>query len=346
MDDTSVEAGPGIAASVAETALIYYGLPGASALGLEYVPDEEPYIHHFPDGNASIARLMVREMIPGIAEGNDMEDIVTARFDYSKLDLAAHQVRIRLNSTVVNARNLGKDRVSVSYVNDEQLYEVQARHCVMACNNRIIPALCPEIGEEQQAALRTQVKRPLIYTNVALRNWRAWAELGVGVFASPGEYHWNTKLDFPVSLGDYNFSASPDQPVVVHMERFLGKPNAGLSRQDQYKAGRAELLGTSFETIERNIRSQLADALGPGGFDPARDIAGITVNRWSHGYSWSYDFLGGDPSYDDWNDPRYPHVKGRQPFGNISIANADAGAVAWLHTAVEQAHRAVSELTS
>ena len=83
-----------------------------------------------------------------------------------------------------------------------------------------------------------------------------------------------------------------------------------------------------------------------GGFDPARDIAGITVNRWSHGYSYSYDVLGDDTWYEDWNDPRYPHVQGRQPFGNISIANADAGAIAWLHVAVEQAHRAVNELIS
>ncbi|MEM9402341.1 MAG: FAD/NAD(P)-binding protein [Pseudomonadota bacterium] len=346
LDDCSVEAGPGIAASIAETAVMYYGLPGGNALGLEFVPDEEPYIHHFPDGNASIARLMVREMIPGIADGSDMEDVVTTNFDYSRLDAAGQAVRIRLNSTVVQAANTGRDRVSVSYINDGQLHELSAKHCVMACNNRIIPSLCPELGDAQADALRTQVKRPLIYTNVALRNWRAWAELGVGVFASPGEYHWNAKIDFPVSLGDYAFSATPDEPVIVHMERFLGMPNKGLSKKQQFQAGRAELLNTSFDSIERNVRSQLADALGPGGFDPARDIAGITVNRWSHGYSWSYDFLGGDPWYDDWNDPRYPHVKGRQPFGNIAIANADAGAVAWLHVAVEQAHRAVSELES
>ena len=346
MDGVSYEAGPGIAASVAGTAMMYFGLPGANAFGLEFEPDEEPYIHHFPDGNASIARLLVRAMIPGIMGGDDMEDILTQQLDYSLLDDARQQVRIRLNSTVVNARNTGKDRVSVSYVSGDKAFEIRAKHCVMACNNRMIPSLCPEIGDEQKDALRQQVKRPILYTNVALRNWRAWAELGVGAFASPQEYHWNAKLDFPVSLGDYTFSASPDEPVLVHMERFPGKPNAGLSKQDQFRAGRAELLNTSFETIERNVREQLADALGGGGFDPARDIAGITVNRWSHGYSWSYDFLGGDPWYDDWDDPRYPHVKGRQQVGNISIANADAGALALMHVSIVQAHRAVKELVS
>ncbi|MEM8682034.1 MAG: NAD(P)-binding protein [Pseudomonadota bacterium] len=346
MDDLSGDAGPGIEASEAGTAMMYFGLPGAGAMGLKYVPDEEPYIHHFPDGNASIARLLVRAMIPGILGGDDMEDILTQTLDYSQLDDPAQPVRIRLNSTVIDARNIAGDRVAVSYVTGGDAFTVQAKHCVLACNNRMIPSLCPEIGDEQKDALRQQVKRPILYTNVALRNWRAWAELGIGVFASPAEYHWNAKLDFPVSLGDYSFSESPDEPVLVHMEKFPGKANAGLSVKDQYRAGRAELLNTPFETIERNVREQLADALSGGGFDPARDIAGITVNRWSHGYSWSYDFLGGDPWYADWDDPRYPHVKGRQPVGNISIANADAGAVALMHVSIVQAHRAVKELLS
>ena len=66
--------------------------------------DSEPYINHFPDGNASIARLLVRSLVPGSAPGSTMEDIVTARMDYSRLDRRQSNVRIRLNSTVVAAK--------------------------------------------------------------------------------------------------------------------------------------------------------------------------------------------------------------------------------------------------
>src|SRR5271168_255523 len=76
---------------------------------------EEPYIYHFPDGNASIARMLVRRLIPGIAPGNTMEDIVLAHFDYAQLDLPEHPVRIRLNSTAVDVRNAAHG-VEVAYV--------------------------------------------------------------------------------------------------------------------------------------------------------------------------------------------------------------------------------------
>jgi hypothetical protein len=70
---------------------------------------DEPYIFHFPDGNASIARLLVRKMIPAVASGDNMEDIVTARFDYGQLDNPQSPVRIRLNSTVVRAQHAGNN---------------------------------------------------------------------------------------------------------------------------------------------------------------------------------------------------------------------------------------------
>ena len=47
---------------------------------------DEPYIFHFPDGNASVARLLVRSLIPTPLPGSTMEDSVTARVDYSRLD--------------------------------------------------------------------------------------------------------------------------------------------------------------------------------------------------------------------------------------------------------------------
>ena len=100
---------------------------------------------------------------------------------------------------------------------------------------------------------------------------------------SPGSYHCFTALDFPVSIGDYHFPSNPEEPMILFMLRTPCKP--GLPARDQNRAGRIELMTTPFATFERNIREQLGTMLGSAGFDPARDIQGITVNRWAHGYS-------------------------------------------------------------
>jgi len=338
----------GIEAATAGSALFYSYLPGGKATGIRDREEDEAYIHHFPDGVASIARLLVRSMIPAVAPGSTMEDVVTAHFDYSKLDLAESPVRLRLNSTVTHVENDGDPKsakkVRISYVQGSKAYRVQAQCCVLACYNGMIPSMCPELPAPQREALALQVKAPILYTNVALRNWQAWKKLGIGAVVASGSYHVNAMLDFPVSLGGYQFAGDPDDPIAVHMERFPHRPNQGLSKSEQRRLGRHEMLATSFETIERNIRSQLAGMLAGGGFDPAQDIEAITVNRWAHGYSYGYDWLE-EPYYEDWNDERYPHVQARKSFGRITIANSDAGANAMFESAVEQAYRAVTELS-
>jgi spermidine dehydrogenase len=348
LQDLAVDSGLGIEAVPAIGAIGYMGLPGWDAAGLPDQEDDEAYIHHFPDGNASIARLIVRELIPGVASGHSMEDVVTADFDYSKLDLPDSIARIRLDSTVTRVENDGNPKsskgVGVTYVRHGQTFQVRAAGCVLACNSRIIPYLCPELPEPQRKALSRQVKMPILYTSVALRNWQAWKKLGIGGVLAPGSYHINATLDFPVSLGDYQYSSGPDQPVIVHMERFPHRSNSGLSPHEQYRLGRHELYTTSFETIERNVRLQLAGMLGEGGFDPAEDILGITVNRWAHGYATWYNPLF-ETVYEDDDDERYPHMQARKPFGRITIANADSAANAMLEAAVEQGYRAVSELS-
>ncbi len=289
----------------------------------------------------------MRKLISSVATGNTMEDVVTARFDYSKLDQLSSSVRIRLNSTVTRVQHVGDlasaRQVQLTYVRDGQAYKVQASSCVLACNNSIIPHLCPELPEPQRQALARQVKSPILYTNVVLRNWQAWKKLGIGAVVSPGSYHISSMLDFPVSLGDYHYSGGPDEPIIVHMERFPHRNNEGLTAQEQRRMGQHELLATPFDTIERNVRSQLASMLGSAGFDPATDILAITVNRWAHGYAAWYESLF-DTFYEDDEDPRYPHMIARAPFGLITIANADSAASAMLEAAVEQAHRAVTEL--
>jgi len=349
LQDLPADSGVGIEATPAMSAMDYLGLPGWNAAGLPPPEEFENYIHHFPDGNASIARLLVRGMIPAVAPGKTMEDVLTARFDYSKLDEAKSAVRLRLNSTAVHVEHDGDPktakRVRVTYVRGGHAHRVQARSCVLACYNMMIPYLCPELPAPQRDALALQVKSPILYTSVALRNWQAWKTLGIGAAVAPTGYHINAMLDFPVSLGSYRFSKGPEDPIVVHMERFPHRSNMGLTPRDQHRLGRYELLATPFETLERNVRSQLAGMLSAGGFDPARDIEGITVNRWGHGYARWYNPLFDPYFYEDRDDERYPHVQARKRFGRIAIANSDAGASAMLESAVVQGHRAVTELS-
>ncbi len=316
---------------------------GFDGLGLAEQEKEEPYIFHFPDGNASVARLLVRALIPDAVPGDTMEDVISARANYSKLDEENSAVRIRLNSTVVHVQHAkgakSGGEVEVAYVRGGKLANVQAKKCVLACYNGMIPYICPELSEKQKEALSYLVKAPLVYTHVALRNWTAFHKLGVHHIVAPGGYHTYTALDFPVSLGRYKFSSDPQEPVVLFMLRTPCRP--GLAPRDQHRAGRVELMQTPFETFERNIRDQLARMLGGAGFDAARDIEGITVNRWAHGYAFTPNPLF-DP---DWKEEEKPWVIGRKRFGSIAIANSDAGASAYTNEAIDQAHRAVAELT-
>ena len=318
--------------------------PGFDGLGFPEREKEEPYIFHFPDGNASIARLLVRSLVPGAIPGSTMEDVVTARADYAKLDQAGSPVRLRLNTTVVHVQHSGaapaaaSKEVEVAYMRGGKLQTVRAKNCVLACYNMMIPYLCPELPEKQKDALAYLVKTPLVYTHVALRNWTAFSKLGVHHIVAPGGYHTYIALDFPVTLGQYRFPSNPEEPMVLFMLRTPCRP--GLPMRDQFRAGRVELMDTPFAKFERNIRDQLGRMLGSTGFDPARDIEGITVNRWAHGYAYTTNALF-DP---DWKEEEKPWVIGRKRFGSIAIANSDAGASAYTDVAIDQAHRAVTEL--
>lgn len=320
----------------------YY--PGFDGLGFPPHEKKEPYIFHFPDGNASVARLLVRSLIPGSIPGSTMEDIVTARADYGKLDVENAPIRIRLNSTVVHVQHVAgsaaKKEVEIAYVRGGKLARARAKKCVLACYNGMIPYLCPELPQKQKEGLAYLVKAPLVYTHVALRNWTSFHKLGIHHIVAPASFHTYIALDFPVSLGQYQFPSNPEEPMVLFMLRTPCRP--GLPPRDQHRAGRMELLQTPFATFERNIRDQLGRMLGSAGFDPARDIEAITVNRWAHGYAFTPNALF-DPA---WKEGEQPWVIGRQSLGSIAIANSDAGASAYTDVAIDQAHRAVSDLLS
>ena len=312
-------------------------------LRLEKPWPEDSYEFHFPDGNASIARLLVKRLVPQAVPGDQtMESIARAKLNYAQLDEDGAAVRLRLNSTAVRLEHDGlpekAQSVRVAYVQGEKTCGVRARSVVLACFNAIVPYLLPELPQPQKQALAYPVKVPMMYTNVFVRNWMAFQKLGVSSVSAPGMYHTSASLDFPVSIGGYQCSQTPQEPIVVHLVRNPNKP--GLPRREQQREGMRELLATPFAQIELETRRQFSRMLGPGGFDPAGDILAITANRWPHGYAYTYDTLS-DP---DLVESERPHVIGRRPFGLIAIANSDAGAAAFTNTAIDEAHRAVQEL--
>ncbi|HSP07762.1 MAG TPA: NAD(P)/FAD-dependent oxidoreductase, partial [Acidobacteriota bacterium] len=326
------------------------GLPGFDGMKLDpkpgvgmnrdSIPNEEAekYFFHFPDGNASIARMLVRKLIPAAIPGKNAEDIVLARARYNQLDKADSPARIRLSSTVVRVKP-ADNSVEVSYVRDGKLATLRGSKCVLACWHTVIPYICPDLPRDQQTALAFAVKVPIVYARAAIRNWTSWVKMGVQKVEAPGHYFFSQSLSMPLSIGGYDTAATPEEPVVVALERTPCSP--GLPARQQHRVGRAELLATNFETFERHIREEMAAIFGPGGFDPARDITGIAVHRWPHGYAYQYNSLF-DPFWLDGEEG--PCAVARKPFGRITIANSDAEAYAYTDSAINEGYRAVQEL--
>jgi spermidine dehydrogenase len=322
-------------------------MPGTYGLGIEGTKRgpaaaDEPYIFHFPDGNASVARMLVRDLVPGSAPGSTMEDIVLAPLDYSVLDRADAGVRVRLNATAIDvAHTADQKHVDVTYVRDGVAEQVRGRHVILACYNIVIPHICPELPAEQRQAIAYPEKTPLAYISIAIRNWRAFKQLGIhNVYQPNAAFMYSFGLDFPVSMGGYRYPSSPDDATILHGTFAPTLPGQGLNQKQQHRAGRARMLQMSFDDFEQGIIAQLDGALGGGGFDSARDIAAITVNRWPHGYAYEYNDLYDPPEYDPQNGP---HIAARAQLGRISIANSDSSAYAFVDGAIDAAVRAVNE---
>ncbi len=249
------------------------GFPGAGALKIEdqaggHADEKAAYVHHFPDGNASLARALVRSLVVGSAPGRTMEDLVTTVFDYGALDRLGAPVRIRLQATAVKVRNTADgSAVDIGYVKDGELRRVRATNAVVATYGSAMPYLCPEIGKDRADLLKSNVKAPLVYTKVVVRNWQSFVRLGTHKISAPTSFHTTVKLDYPVSLGGYKFPRRPSEPMALHLVHVPLEPGKGHDMRTQARIGRGRLLGMSFADFERAIRQDLDRMLGKGGFD-------------------------------------------------------------------------------
>jgi spermidine dehydrogenase len=323
------------------------GLPGTHRLGaqgdaiqreLDAMPGLEG--HYAPEGNAIIARNLVKRLVPQVAQGETMEELTSARFDYAQLDEETSRNRIRLNSTVVEIKTLGTDGgVAVTYIRGDEASRVRARHCIYAGFHMYLPYLCPELPREQQSALKENVKMPFVAAQVFLRNARPVKELGSASFYFPGRMLHECVV-WGRSLGDHEQDYDPDEPAVIYMIGPVVEPHTGLTPVEQHRLGRYKLLSMSFEDYELEVREQLVSLFAGTSFDMKRDLIGLTVNRWPHGYSRQYNTLF-DPHYVEGSRP---HEVARRRFGPIAVANSDASYVALCNTAIDEGLRAVDEL--
>ncbi len=328
-------------------ALLLPGLPGTHRLGsqgaeLQKQIDSMPSLegHYGPEGNAMISRHLVKRLIPSVTDAETMEQLTTARFDYATLDQPDSRTRIRLNSTVINLEQQGLGSlVAVTYVRGGRAYRVRARHSIYAGFHMYLPYLCPKLPDEQKAALSANVKMPFVAANVCIRNAKAIKELGSASFYFPGRF-LHECLVWGRSLGAHVQELDAKQPATIYMIGPVVEPHSGMSPSAQYRLGRQKLLSMSFHDYEKEVREQLVSLFAGTSFDVRRDIVGLTINRWPHGYTRQYNTLF-DPDYED---GRYPHEIARRRFGNIAIANADASYVALCNTAIDEGLRAASEL--
>lgn len=336
----------------------YEGYPGLDNLGLEEDDSEsEPYIYHFPDGNASIARLLVKNLIPNVVtnpeRGKDMspmEAIVLDKFDYNQLDKADQKVQIRLNSTVVQVKNLANNtenqadkttlnNVMIGYKTGDKLYRINAKHAILACNAHVIPYVCDELSEQQKKDMLQNVRVPMVYGKVLVKNWHAFQKLGVWQVYAPKSPYCLVMLDYPVSMGGYEYPKTPDEPIIIHMVQIAVPYGTGNTLRQACKQGRAELYGKTYEALESQMLSQLRDIFALAEETLDDKILAVTINRWGHGYSYEKNVL-----WDSEDEINRILKSVKQAKENVHIAASDADWKPYTQGAFEQAWRAVNEI--
>ena len=297
----------------------------------------------FPGGNTTIARLIVKNLIPGALDGPETVKAVTANnINFPALDTPQTNARVRLSSTAISVQH---DRepdksnfVSIAYLKDGKIYRVKARSAVLAGGSWTTKHIVQDLPESHRRAYAEFYRSPCMMANIAVRNWRFLYKMGMSGcrwFEGTGNYIEVRKLAL-TGVGDPKIG--PNSPTVLSLKVLFSYP--GHSTGEQGNLGREELLATAFRDYERRIREQLTEMFAASGFDAQRDIAGIILNRWGHAYlSPQPGFFfgrGGRPA------PR--EILRNAPFGRIAFANTDlAGAMDHRYSILE-ARRAVRQL--
>ncbi len=311
---------------------LYFGMPGFK----RPVDDDAGAIKSFPGGNAAIARHFVKKFNPAAIRGSAFEEVLFGEIAFDELDRDSKPVRIRLRSTAVSVENRS-DRVRVIYARDRELHQLTAKAVVMASGGWVNRHVIRDLPDAYHQAYDAFMHSPVLVANVALTNWRFLERLGVAAAIWSGGFGFTCNIRRPMVVGGQSQPLHPDQPTVLTFYAPLFKP--GLPAKQQGVAARAELLETSFTDYERQIREQMTEVFSSGGFDPARDIAGIILNRWGH----AYVNPGPGFRFGTNGNPAPPDVI-REPIGRIAIGHSELRGHQYWTGAAGEGRRAVETL--
>ncbi len=309
--------------------------------GFGGLADTEPQM--FPDGNSGIARLIVKTLIPeSIAGEHSLEDVCRKGVNFAALDRAGAAARIRLDSTAVWVKHDGdpakSEFVNIAYTRAGKTFLLKARSVVMAGGSWTTKRIVRDLADDRKQAYSQLYRSPCMIANVAVRNWRFLYKMGISGcqwFEGLGTYMQIRKVAL---CGADSPTIGPDSPVVLAIKVLYTYP--GKTAEQQGHLGRAEMISTPFREYERQIRRQLTEMFARSGFDAARDIAGIILNRWGHAYASPAPgfYFGKD------GRPAPGEVLRAAPFGRIAFANTDLSGMPDHKSSIIEANRAVEQV--
>ncbi len=296
----------------------------------------------FPGGNATLLRHFVKAIFPDAIQGSkSFEAIANNPVNFSALDRADANRRMRLSSTVVRIRPEGAPKtaelVSVVYEKGGRLYRVTARAAVVAIGSWVAKHIVRDLPNDYRSALDQFFYEPILMVNVALRNWRFLDKLGFGAGRWFDGFGFFGTIRQPMVIGGSPTPFHPDKPIVMTLYAPMQNPDLPLEAEGP--AGRAQLYGTSYADYERQIVKQMQRVFSAGGFNARRDIAGIVLNRWGHAMPTPPPgfFFGTDG-----NPP--PREVLRKPFGRIAFGHSELGARGDWIGALEEGKRAMMQV--
>ncbi len=309
-------------------------------------PDDKEIagIFSFPGGNDAIYRLMLKKVLPNaISGGKTFEEIHDSAYQFEHFDNPHNPVRIRLNSTAVRVEHdTDPDRaksVTVYYQKDGKIYRVKAKGVVSAIGGWVNKHIIQGLPDEYEVAFGQLVHGSNMIVNVALRNWKPMAKLGVSAchfFTSDGLGGY-CNIRRPMVFGDNQPPLDPEKPVVLTF--YVGFSKPGLPAKEQAAAIRWELMSKRYAEIEASVRRQLTTMFGSLGFDDEKDIAGIVVNRWGHSY------LAAIPGFFHGNDGKTALQQViTRPFGRIAFGHSEHKGIQEWFGAVEHGERAARQV--
>ncbi len=294
-------------------------------------------VNRFPDGNHTVARQLLKGLLPGRPhrrehDGGGLQRRASRGGAGPEREPGPTPALVHGDEHPAKGRP-GRGRLRAAP--DGEGRRVRARHVIMTGWGSVAKHVVPDLAGDQRQALDEYRYSSALYINVLLKHWRPIADIGAFEMYWPSGYCTWMHVSDPLTVAEYRPEYHPDKPTILSMYKYIHQ--RGLEPKEQMKLGRYEMETKSFEEYEREIRSELNHVLGGHGFDAARDIAGITVNRWGHGYNY---FKEPGPR-EKLDQP--PYRAGRQKLGRISFAGADAGGTPWTQAALAQAFRAVHE---